>query len=423
MFNKNKIAIIGLGYVGLPLALAFSKRFKVLGFDINEKRVETLKNGLDLNKEFSYKSLKKNKNLKFSNQKDDLYEQNIYIITAPTPLKKNNLPDLNPLTQATKLVAKHMKKNSIVIIESTVYPGTTEEICIPIIEKYSKLKLNKSFFCGYSPERINPGDKKRTISTITKVVSASNKSTLKKITILYKSIIKAGVYPTNSIKVAEAAKVIENTQRDLNIAFVNELSFLFSKLNINTQEVLKAASTKWNFLNFQPGLVGGHCVSVDPYYLTYKSRKAGYDPKIILSGRKVNNAVSKFICDKTFKFMQKNLINIDKSKILIAGFTFKSDCSDIRNTKVLEIYKYLKKRVNKVDVYDPFVSKDYLFLKNRINLNLNPKKNYYDGVIVCVDHSIFKRKGVKFFKNFLKKNSFIFDVKNIFKKKDSDLSL
>ena len=274
MFNKNKIAIIGLGYVGLPLALAFSKRFKVLGFDINEKRVETLKNGLDLNKEFSYKSLKKNKNLKFSNQKDDLYEQNIYIITAPTPLKKNNLPDLNPLTQATKLVAKHMKKNSIVIIESTVYPGTTEEICIPIIEKYSKLKLNKSFFCGYSPERINPGDKKRTISTITKVVSASNKSTLKKITILYKSITKAGVYPTNSIKVAEAAKVIENTQRDLNIAFVNELSFLFSKLNINTQEVLKAASTKWNFLNFQPGLVGGHCVSVDPYYLTYKSRKA-----------------------------------------------------------------------------------------------------------------------------------------------------
>ena len=423
MFNKNKIAIIGLGYVGLPLALAFSKKFKVLGFDVNEERVETLKNGLDLNKEFSHQSLKKNKNLKFSNHKEDLNEQHIYIITAPTPLKKNNLPDLNPLIKATKLVAKYMKKNSIVIIESTVYPGTTEEICIPIIEKYSKLKLNKSFFCGYSPERINPGDKKRTISNITKVVSASNKSTLKKITILYKSIIKAGVYPTNSIKVAETAKVIENTQRDLNIAFVNELSFIFSKLNINTQEVLKAASTKWNFLNFQPGLVGGHCVSVDPYYLTYKSRKAGYNPKIILSGRKVNNAVSKFISDKTFKFMQKNSINIDKSKILIAGFTFKSDCSDIRNTKVLEIYKYLKKRVNKVDVYDPFVSKDYLFFKNRIHLNLNPKKNYYDGVIVCVDHTIFKRKGVKFFKNFLKKNSFIFDVKNIFKKKDSDLSL
>ena len=423
MLNKKKIAIVGLGYVGLPLALAFSKKFKVLGFDINKRRVESLNNGSDFNKEFSYQSLKKNKNLKFSNLKEDLYEKNIYIITAPTPLKKNNLPDLNPLIEATKIVAKHMKKNSIVIIESTVYPGTTEEICVPIIEKYSKLKLNKSFFCGYSPERINPGDKKRTIYNITKVVSASNKSTLKKITTLYKSIIKAGVYPTNSIKVAEAAKVIENTQRDLNIAFVNELSFLFNKLNINTQEVLKAASTKWNFLNFQPGLVGGHCVSVDPYYLTYKSRKAGYNPKIILSGRKVNNAVSKFICDKAFKFMRKKLINIKNSKILIAGFTFKNDCSDIRNTKVIEVYKHLQKKVNKVDVYDPFVSKEYLFYKDKINLNLNPKKNYYDGIFVCVDHSIFKKKGVKFFKNFLKKKSFIFDVKSIFKKKDSDLSL
>ena len=303
-FKKLKIAIIGLGYVGLPLALAFSKKFKVLGFDIDNERVKSLKLGKDHNNEFGKKEIV-NKNLTFSTFENHLKEQDIFIITAPTPLQKNNLPNLNPLKNATVTVAKNMKKNSIVIIESTVYPGTTEEICVPLIEKNSKFILNKTFYCGYSPERINPGDKIRTISKIKKVVSASNKKTLAIISGLYKEVINAGVYQARSIKVAEAAKVIENTQRDLNIAFVNELSFLFSKLKIDTQEVLQAASTKWNFLNFQPGLVGGHCVSVDPYYLTYKSRKAGYNPKIILSGRKVNNSVAKFISNQSIKLMTK----------------------------------------------------------------------------------------------------------------------
>ena len=302
--KKLKIAIIGLGYVGLPLALAFSKKFKVLGFDIDNERVKSLKLGKDQNNEFGKKDIV-NKNLTFSTFENHLKEQDIFIITAPTPLQKNNLPNLNLLKNATVTVAKNMKKNSIVIIESTVYPGTTEEICVPLIEKNSKFILNKTFYCGYSPERINPGDKIRTITKIKKVVSASNKKTLAIISGLYKEVINAGIYQARSIKVAEAAKVIENTQRDLNIAFINELSFLFSKLKIDTQEVLQAASTKWNFLNFQPGLVGGHCVSVDPYYLTYKSRKAGYNPKIILSGRKVNNSVAKFISKQSIKLMVK----------------------------------------------------------------------------------------------------------------------
>ena len=411
--NKTKIAIIGLGYVGLPLAISFSKKFMVLGFDINMKRIESLKAGIDFNKEFTKKEIRKNKNLKFSYSNKDLREQNIFIITAPTPLKKNNLPDLEPLKKATKLVARNMKKNSIVIIESTVYPGTTDEICIPIIEKYSKLKLNKNFFCGYSPERINPGDKKRTLENIKKVVSGSNEKTLKKIKYLYETIIKAGVYTTETIKVAEAAKVIENSQRDLNIAFINELSFIFSKLNINTREVLNAASTKWNFLNFEPGLVGGHCLSVDPYYLTYKSLKAGYKPKVILSGRKINNTVSRFICEKVNKIMKEKKIKEKNSKILIAGFSYKNDCSDFRNTKVLDIYKILKKRIKNVDVFDPNISSKYVFEKHNIRLIKKPNKNFYDGIIVSVNHSIFKKKGINFFKNLGKKKSFIFDVKNI----------
>ena len=420
--KKLKIAIIGLGYVGLPLALAFSKKFKVLGFDIDNERVKSLKLGKDQNNEFGKKDIV-NKNLTFSTFENHLKEQDIFIITAPTPLQKNNLPNLNLLKNATVTVAKNMKKNSIVIIESTVYPGTTEEICVPLIEKNSKFILNKTFYCGYSPERINPGDKIRTITKIKKVVSASNKKTLAIISGLYKEVINAGIYQARSIKVAEAAKVIENTQRDLNIAFINELSFLFSKLKIDTQEVLQAASTKWNFLNFQPGLVGGHCVSVDPYYLTYKSRKAGYNPKIILSGRKVNNSVAKFISNQSIKLMVKKKINIQNSKILIAGFTFKNDCSDFRNTKVLDIYKHLKKKVRLVDIYDPLVSKNEILKKHKIRLIDKLKAKFYDGIIIAVNHKIFKNKGIYFFKKSTKKNSFIYDVKNIFEKNKSDLRL
>lgn len=420
--RKLKIAIIGLGYVGLPLALAFSKKFKVLGFDIDNERVKSLKLGKDHNNEFGKKDIV-NKNLTFSKFENHLKEQDIFIITAPTPLQKNNLPNLNPLKSATVTVAKNMKKNSIVIIESTVYPGTTEEICVPLIEKNSKFILNKTFYCGYSPERINPGDKIRTITKIKKVVSASNKKTLAIISGLYKEVINAGIYQARSIKVAEAAKVIENTQRDLNIAFINELSFLFSKLKIDTQEVLQAASTKWNFLNFQPGLVGGHCVSVDPYYLTYKSRKAGYNPKIILSGRKVNNSVAKFISNQSIKLMEKKKINIQNSKILIAGFTFKNDCSDFRNTKVLDIYKHLKKKVRLVDIYDPLVSKNEILKKHKIRLIDKLKAKFYDGIIIAVNHKIFKNKGIYLFKKSTKKKSFIYDVKNIFGKNKSDLRL
>ena len=421
-FKKFKIGIVGLGYVGLPLALAFSKKYNVIGFDIDEKRVETLKLGKDFNNEFKKKILVKAK-VKYTSSTKELANQDVFIITAPTPLKNNNLPDLEPLKKAIKTVAKNMKKNSIVIIESTVYPGTTEEICIPLIEKISGLKLNKTFFCGYSPERINPGDKKKTITKIKKIVSASNFKTLKQISYLYKSVITAGVYSAESIRVAEAAKVIENTQRDLNIAFINELSFLFSKLNIDTNEVLKAASTKWNFLNFKPGLVGGHCVSVDPYYLTYKSRKVGYNPRIILSGRKVNNSVSKFIFERTLRFMKKKEFRVKQSKILLAGFTFKNDCSDFRNTKVLDIYKKIKKNVKLVDVFDPYISPQELQNKHKIKIITKPNKNYYDGLIIAVDHQIFKKKGIQFFKNFLKKKFFIFDLKNIFNKKESDLRL
>ena len=423
MNSRNKIAIVGLGYVGLPLALAFAKKFKVLGFDINKKRIDSLKLGIDYNNEFKKNILTKNLNLNFSNTSASLKSHNIFIITAPTPLTKGNRPDLEPLIKATKIVAKHMKKNSIVIFESTVYPGVTEEVCIPLIEKISKFKINKTFFCGYSPERINPGDKKRTLTKIKKIVSASNKKTLKKLILLYKSIISAGVYSVDSIKVAEAAKVIENTQRDLNIAFINELSFIFKKLKINTREVLKAASTKWNFLNFEPGLVGGHCVSVDPYYLTYKSKKIGYNPKIILSGRKVNNKVSRFICEESIKEMKKKSIKLKSAKILIGGLTFKKDCSDFRNTKVLDIYNILKKKVHKVDIYDPLVSSSEVLSKHNIDTIRKPSNNFYDGLILAVDHTRFKKKGIKYFKNFLKKKSFIFDVKGMFKLDESDLSL
>tara|TARA_B100001057_G_C22818410_1_gene938413 strand:- start:417 stop:1688 length:1272 start_codon:yes stop_codon:yes gene_type:complete len=423
MQSKQKIAIIGLGYVGLPLALAFSKKFRVLGYDISKKRVTDLKKGFDKNHEFKKNILLKNKNLSFTFNDDDLNYQDIFIITAPTPLKKRNLPDLTPLKSAIKIVAKKMKKNSTIIIESTVYPGATEEVCIPIIEKFSKLKLNKSFFCAYSPERINPGDKKKTLENIKKIVSASNHYTLKKISKLYKSIIKAGIFEAKSIKVAEAAKVIENTQRDLNIALINELSFLFSKLNIETKEVLDAASTKWNFLKFQPGLVGGHCVSVDPYYLTFKSKKAGYNPKIILSGRNVNNSVAKFIFERTKELMKKKRISLKKSKILIAGFAFKNDCSDCRNTKVFDIYKNFKKYVSTIDIFDPLVNSEDVYKEYKLQTINYPKKNFYDAVILAVDHKFFKRKKIQFFKNFLKRKSIIFDIKNIFSTENTDLRL
>ncbi len=353
-----KICVIGLGYVGLPLAVAFSKKFKVVGYDVNKMRVEELKRNYDKTNEIEKEKLKKNKNLIFINNISDIKNIDFFVITVPTPIK-NKKPDLKMIIEATKLVAKKIKKKNFVVYESTVYPGVTEDICSKIIENKSKLKLNKDFYIGYSPERINPSDKKRTIEKITKVTSGSNKYSADYIDKVYKQVITAGTYKAKSIKIAEAAKVIENTQRDLNIAFVNELGIIFNKLNINLNDVLKTAETKWNFLNFKPGLVGGHCIGVDPYYLTYKSRKEGYYPKTILSGRKINDQMAKYIA-KDFQKKIFNNRNLSSKKILILGYTFKEDCNDIRNSKVFDLFQALNKKHHIIHIYDPHVIKSEL---------------------------------------------------------------
>ncbi|MDC0346726.1 nucleotide sugar dehydrogenase, partial [Candidatus Pelagibacter sp.] len=319
---KKKIAVIGLGYVGLPLAIAFGERYHALGYDLNKKRIDELKKRYDCNLEISKNDFIKSKFIEFSNKKDDLNNYEVFIITVPTPLKKNKTPDLKSLIHATIIAAKYIKKKSIIIYESTVYPGTTEEICLPLIEKISKLKVNRDFILGYSPERINPGDKVHTLKKITKIVSASNKFGLKEIKRIYQSIIKPKIYSVNSIKIAEAAKIIENTQRDLNIALMNELTEIFDKLEINIYEVLNAAKTKWNFLNFSPGLVGGHCIGVDPYYLTYKAKKIGLNPKIILAGRKVNDGMPEYILERIIKNLKEKKIKFNNLKFLILGATF-----------------------------------------------------------------------------------------------------
>ena len=342
--KKLKLAVIGLGYVGLPLALEFAKKRKVIGFDTNKTRINELNLGLDRNLEFKKNQIKNYKNLIFIKDKKQLCSINCFIITVPTPINKLKKPDLNPLITASELVGQFLKSGSLVIYESTVYPGCIEEVCVPILEKVSKLKFNKNFFCGYSPERINPGDKKHTISNIKKVTSGSTPKIASLVDNLYKEIITIGTHKAKSIKIAEAAKVIENTQRDLNIALINELSILFNKMNIDTQAVLKAAKTKWNFLPFEPGLVGGHCIGVDPYYLTFKAKKIGYNPKIILAGREVNDNMSKYVASKLLENMKLKKIKIKGSKVLIMGLTFKENCSDLRNSGVANIVFKLKKQ-------------------------------------------------------------------------------
>ena len=416
-----KIAIIGLGYVGLPLAVAFGKYFKTIGFDINKKRISSLKKNIDLNKEVDVEDFKKSTYINFTYSLNKIKESNIYIISVPTPIYKNKNPDLRILINSCKNVAKYLSKGNIVIFESTVYPGLTENICIPILEKISKLLINKDFFVGYSPERINPGDKKRKLENITKVISASNKSSLIVIDYLYSKIIKAGTFKASSIKVAEAAKVIENTQRDINIAFMNELSMLFNKLEINTEEVLEVASTKWNFLNFKPGFVGGHCIGVDPYYLKFIAKKNNFNTKIISSGREINDGMPKYFVDKINYDLQKNNIK-SKLKILIMGYTFKENCNDIRNSQIINISNQLKKKKHKIDIYDPWIYN----LRNSFDENVikYPKNKYYDIVIISVAHNIFKDIGLtqilKFKKN---KKSFLYDLKSLFKKQKNNFSL
>ncbi len=405
---KNKICIVGLGYVGLPLSTLFSSKYEVIGYDIDKKRISDLQNYFDKTKEVDSVDLKKalNSSLKLTSNLDEIIDCNIYIITVPTPIFENKKPNLDHLISATSKVAKVLKKGDTVIYESTVFPGCTEDICVPILSNESTLTYNKDFFCGYSPERVNPGDKVHRIENIKKIVSGSNLKTLKNISNLYSSIVKAGVYEAKSIKIAEAAKVIENSQRDINIAFVNELAMIFDKMGIDTNDVLEAASTKWNFLNFKPGLVGGHCIGVDPYYLSAKSLDLGYNPEIILGGRKINDYIPIHVAKKIDGLMssRKNSGN----KILILGGTFKENCPDYRNSKVLDLRIALIDLDYKVDVYDPLIDKDDFKKEFNINLVKTLSKSY-DVIVLAVAHKEFRLLNI----NSLKRNdsSIIFDLK------------
>ena len=408
--KKNKIAIFGLGYVGLPLAIEFGKKFETVGFDIKVDRINELKSGFDSTKEFSKKYIKSSKKLKITSKIDELTDCNIFIVTVPTPIYKNKKPDFRNLIEATKQISKIIKENSFVIYESTVYPGLTEEICIPIIEKKSKLKVNKDFFYGYSPERINPGDKKHQLKNIQKIVSGSNKYAANFISNLYKSIIKKGIHLAPSVKVAEAAKVIENIQRDINVGFSNELFKIFEKMNLDTYEILKAANTKWNFLDFKPGIVGGHCIGVDPYYLLHKSNKINFKANLIIAGRKINDGMGIYFSNLINKLIIKKFKNT-KIKILILGYTFKENCSDIRNTKVVDIVKFFKKKKHTIHVYDPWIN----FEIDNIDLIKKLNKNTYDCIIITVAHDYFKKLGKEKILSYAKQKYVFYDIKNIFK--------
>jgi len=411
--NNLKLAIIGLGYVGLSLAVEFAKKRNVIGFDIKKKRIRELKNGKDSNLEETKQALKTSKLLLTNNLKD-LKFANCYIIAIPTPVDSKKKPDLKLLFMATKAIGKILKYGDIIIYESTVYPGCTEEECVPILEKYSGLKFNKDFYCGYSPERVNPGDKEHRISTIKKITSGSTPEIANLIDQLYNEIIIVGTHKAASIKIAEAAKVIENTQRDLNIALVNELAIIFNKLNIDTQSVLEAAKTKWNFLPFYPGLVGGHCIGVDPYYLTYKAEQIGYSPKIILAGRKLNDNMGAYVVSQLKTEMRKKSIDIKKSKVLIMGLSFKENCPDLRNSGAANIIKELKKNNCKFDLYDPWANN---FEVKKI-YKIKPKKkliqNTYDAILLTVAHDEFKKMNFENLIKLCKKNHIIYDLKYIY---------
>jgi len=428
----KKIAVIGQGYVGLPLAVAFSKHFRVVGYDINEKRVEELEQGKDSTKEVEeeklktvlseYKTSKGAKGYLPSADLQNLAQANIYIITVPTPIDEFNAPNLKPLKEASKTVASVIKKGDIVIYESTVYPGCTEEECIPVIEQYSQLKLNKDFFAGYSPERINPGDKKNTLETIVKVTSGSTPEVAVEIDNLYKTIIKAGTHKATSIKVAEAAKVIENAQRDVNISFVNELALIFDRIGIDTNDVLEAAGTKFNFLKFKPGLVGGHCISVDPYYLAHKAIQLGYYPDVILSGRRVNDEIPLFVANKVVKLMIQKGINVSKAKVLLLGFAFKENCPDTRNTKVANIYEEFVSYGIAVEVCDPWVNAEEVKLEYGIDLIAidEVSKQQYDAVILTTAHEEFNHFNTR---GLVKEIGVVFDTKSVLERNNVDSRL
>jgi len=406
-----KIGIIGLGYVGLPLLIEFSKKYDVIGYDNNKKRLSDLKHKKDINNELNNTQFSILNKIKKTNKISFLADCNIYIITVPTPVYKNNKPNLNPLKNACLKISNMIKKNDVVIFESTVFPGLTEEYCVNWINSKNNLIYNKEFFCGYSPERINPGDKTKTLTKIIKITSGSNSKTANKVDQLYKSIIKAGTYKAPSIKIAEAAKVIENCQRDINIAFVNELNNVFNKMNLDTNEILNAANSKWNFLNFKPGLVGGHCVGVDPYYLIDRSKKFNYKPEILISARKINESIPKKICQNINKILNRKF----NSKIIIFGFSFKENCNDIRNTKIYNIYKILNQKYSLVDVHDPIVNFDDVYKTYNLKIKKKLNKNFYDLALIVVKHDEFTKYRKNKIKNCLKAPKLIYDYINLFK--------
>ena len=417
---KKKIAIIGLGYVGLPLAVEFGNKFITVGFDIDRSRVNELKTGHDSTYEISCQIIKNAAYLSFTDNLDDIKSSNIFIVTVPTPVDENKRPDLAPLKDASTLIGSILKKGDVVIYESTVYPGATEEFCVPILESESNLTFNQDFFCGYSPERINPGDKEVKLTDIVKVTSGSNPKTAKEVNDLYKEIIKAGTYCAESIKIAEAAKVIENTQRDLNIALMNEFSLIFNRLKIDTQSVINAAKTKWNFLEFKPGLVGGHCIGVDPYYLVHKSIELGFTPELILAGRRLNDSMGEQIFNQILKLAERETIPISGANILIMGITFKENCQDLRNTRIIEIVKKFIEFNCNVHIYDPIADPNKVKNDYDIDLIKTPYKNYYDVIVLAVAHDIFKKNSTVDIKDFGKESHILYDVKWIFDKEFSD---
>lgn len=410
----KKIAIIGLGYVGLPLAVEFGKRRPVLGFDISQARIEELQSGKDSTLETTPEELSAADQLVYSHNIDDLADCTVFIVTVPTPIDQANRPDLTPLIKASETVGKVMRSGAIVIYESTVYPGATEEVCVPVLEKFSGLVFNRDFFCGYSPERINPGDKEHRLPTIMKVTSGSTPEIAEVVDQLYAEIITAGTHKASCIKVAEAAKVIENTQRDLNIALMNELSLIFHRLGIDTLEVLQAAGTKWNFLPFRPGLVGGHCIGVDPYYLTHKAQEVGYHPEVILAGRRINDSMASYVADETVKLMLRKGKPVLGSRVLVLGLTFKENCPDLRNTKVVDIVKALKVYNTQVDVYDPWINVDEARHEYGLDcLSQMPQPGQYAAIVLAVGHHEFVSLGESGIKAFGELDAVVYDVKGI----------
>jgi len=412
--KTQKIAIIGLGYVGLPLAIEFGKKREVIGFDINQERITQLKDGNDSTLETNLQELKDATQLSYTTNIDDIKDCVFYIVTVPTPIDKNKIPDLMPLKKASETVGKVLKKGDIVIYESTVYPGATEEICVPILEHHSGLKFNESFYCGYSPERINPGDKEHRVTTIKKVTSGSTAIVANIVDKLYQEIIVAGTHKVSSIMVAEAAKVIENTQRDVNIALINELALIFDKLDIDSEEVLKAAESKWNFLPFRPGLVGGHCIGVDPYYLTYKAIEVGYKPEMILAGRRLNDSMGIYIADQVSKLMIKKGIHVADANVLIMGLTFKENCPDLRNTRVIDLVSEFENFNCNVDVYDPWANQVEAYREYGITLVSEPINSNYDAIVLAVAHDEFKQMTLTQIKAFGKDSHVIYDIKYLF---------